>query len=430
MRYQPLVLTALALGAPLASIAAQLPSSSAAASGLGENFTATARGFHAAAWNPAGLGMPGNPRFSIGVGGRGEAGLAPVSLGDIAQFDGEVLPDDVRAAWLARIRLHGSMRVSGEIGGSGFAMSRGRFAFQIGGQTHALGELAPDAAEVILFGNAGQTGEARELSFAGTGFLTTMVTTAAMSYARPIAIRLGPLPDQHFALGATAKYIVGNGMAMGRDRSSGASSAPLEVRVDFPVVQSHASLGDFGKAGSGVGLDVGASWQAGAFAAGAVVQNVINTFAWSVDDFYWRAGQATYDANGSTTDFDSLHTMADAPADVRAGVTDLRFAPVVSLGGSWTMSPRATLVADVRRRVGEGAMNAGDATHVGAGVELRAARVLPVRFGGAMVSGGYRIAGGAGLELGWLNLAASIGRRSVDGGSDNVLAATASIVVR
>lgn len=418
------------LAAAAAPALAQLPGAGAAATGLGDNYTAVARGVDAAAWNPAGLGMPGNPRFSLAFGGRADAGISPVSLTDVAAYAILPLPDDVRSRWLADIREQGALRLNGSLGGSPFALSTGRFAIQVGSQLHGIGELAPDAAELVLFGNAGLTGEPRDLSFAGTRFLTSVVTTGAVSYAQPLALRLGPLPEQHFAIGATFKYIVGNALAMGTDRSSVASTEPLGVRVDFPVVQSDSAFGDNGNAGSGLGLDVGASWRAGPYAIGASVQNVLNTFAWNVDDFYWRAGQATYGADGSTQDFDTLRTMADAPADVRKGVTDLRYAPVVALGGAWTLSPRVMLVADMRQRVGEGRMNVGAETHVGAGVELRPVRFLPIRLGGSAVTGGYRVSGGLGIELGWLNVAVSSGSRIGGGGSDAIAAFSMSIAAR
>jgi hypothetical protein len=416
------------LAAVAAPLGAQLSNTSAAATGLGDNYTAVARGVHAMAWNPAGLGMPGNPAFSVVSGGSAEGGLAPVNLSDLSRYRGELLPDAVRDAWLVQIRAEGSLRLHVDMGGTGIAFNAGRFGFQFGTQVHGVGELAPDAAEVVLFGNAGRTGEAREMTFAGTHFLTSAVSTVAMGYAQPLTLTLGPLPDQHFAVGVTAKYIVGHGLAMGRDRSSVAT--PLEVTVDFPVVQSTRNLSGFGNAGGGYGLDVGASWQGGPFALGAAVQNVVNTFAWNVDDFYWRAGQATYDGDGSSEDFDSLRTMESAPDDVRATVTDLRYAPVIAVGGSWKVSPRVLLVADARQRVSEGGMNAGAETHVGAGVELRPVRFLPLRVGGSRFDDGYRLAGGLGVELGWFNVALSVGRRIDNGGAASVGAFTVSFGTR
>ena len=50
-----------------ASVAAQVPNASAAATGLSGAYIARARGYDAVAWNPANLGMPGNPSFSFGA---------------------------------------------------------------------------------------------------------------------------------------------------------------------------------------------------------------------------------------------------------------------------------------------------------------------------------------------------------------------------
>ena len=413
----------LALAASTAS--AQQPSVSAAASGLGENYTALARGLNAPAWNPAGLGMPGNPGFSIGTGGGSAAGVAPVSLSDIITFDADATEDETRSAWLANIRAHGSLRVNGNAHVTYLAFSASRFAFHVASQVHGAGQLSPDAAEVILFGDDGETGETRELTFGGTQFLTALVTTTSASYAHPLAVRVGSLPDQHFAIGATVRYIAGHGMAMGRDRSSRVTMDG--ATFDFPVVTSHRRLADLGGAGSGVGLDLGASWQGGPFRIGASVQNVLNSFAWNVDEFYWRAGRATYSADSTVEDFDSTRTMESAPADVRAGVTDLRYAPVLALGGAWTLSPRTLLVADLRQRVGEGGMNVGEKTHVGAGVEYRRFRMLPLRAGGSVAGGALRLTGGFGLEISALHLGASFGRR-MTGGTEQVMVFSGMIV--
>ena len=84
---------------------AQLPSASPAALGMGDNYTAVARGFGAVAWNPANLGLSGNPRFSMALlGMRGSSDLGPVTGSDVARYQGLQLPNDVRDAWMQRIQ--------------------------------------------------------------------------------------------------------------------------------------------------------------------------------------------------------------------------------------------------------------------------------------------------------------------------------------
>ena len=80
-----------------ARASAQMPSASTAALGMGENYTALARGYNAVAWNPALLGLYGNPRTSLTlVPVRIVAGLDPVKLADFADFQNKVVPDAVK----------------------------------------------------------------------------------------------------------------------------------------------------------------------------------------------------------------------------------------------------------------------------------------------------------------------------------------------
>ena len=122
---------ALALLAAARPAAAQLPSASGAALGVADNFTAQARGYHAVAWNPAGLGLAGNPGFSLALlSVRGIAGLGPVTVSELADRQGELLPDEVKADWLQRITEEGGQ--SGSIGGdvTYLALSIGRVGLQ------------------------------------------------------------------------------------------------------------------------------------------------------------------------------------------------------------------------------------------------------------------------------------------------------------
>src|SRR5687768_2950013 len=96
---------AMALGLLLAApLHAQLPSASTPGLGMGDNFTAVARGYHAIAWNPALLGLSGNPGASLALAPfRAVAGLDPITLKDFKEFQGELVPADVKARWLADV---------------------------------------------------------------------------------------------------------------------------------------------------------------------------------------------------------------------------------------------------------------------------------------------------------------------------------------
>ncbi|NIP82094.1 MAG: hypothetical protein GWM90_23880, partial [Gemmatimonadetes bacterium] len=88
--------------------------------------------------------------------------------------------------------------------------------------------------------------------------------------------------------------------------------------------------------------------------------------------------------------------------------------------------PVLTLTADIRHALGEN-LDVGTRDHAGVGLEVSALPVLPVRAGIALISGGYRLAGGLGIRLGAFQLAAAATRRETDLGSDGGLALGATL---
>src|SRR5438067_9945345 len=146
---------------------AQLVSASAASLALGDNYTAVARGFNAINWNPAGLGMPDNPFFSFAFAGRGAGGMDPISLSDLAKYNGVPVPQAVRTSWLTRVNAQGGQALDADGAGS-LALSIGSFGFQLATNAYERGKLSPDAVEVLLFGNSGATGTPRTMNFKGS----------------------------------------------------------------------------------------------------------------------------------------------------------------------------------------------------------------------------------------------------------------------
>ncbi|MBW3655104.1 MAG: hypothetical protein KY444_03300, partial [Gemmatimonadetes bacterium] len=298
------------------------------------------------------------------------------------------------------------------------ALNIGRLGFQLSSSGRGRFDLSPLAAELILFGNAGRTGEAQSYNLQNSGFTTAATSTAALSYAQPLS-----LPGRgRLSVGATAKYTVGHALAAGRDAGTQATANPLAVSLDFPIIQTDTTL-RFGN-GSGIGLDLGAAYQAGPLTVSAAVQNVFNTFRWDDGKLLYRRGRAFFDADSASTDF-TAQGIDQAPANVpglrelRAYVQDLGFPPVLVAGAAFRTSPRLLLSADVRHAFGQD-LRLGPQTHVGAGVEFAPVPVLPLRAGAAAVSGGYMLGAGAGLRLGRVNLSGAYGRReSGDFGTDS-----------
>ncbi|HEX6589057.1 MAG TPA: DUF5723 family protein [Longimicrobiales bacterium] len=416
---------ALAIATPLA---AQQTNPSAASVGLGDSYTAMARGLSAIRWNPAGLAMPGTSGFAISVlPVVGMAGLDPVSLGDIAEYEDTIIPNNVKQEWLDEIIEEGGQAGNGGAGLTYIATNIGRVGFQLGTSTVATANVSPGIARLLLFGNA-DGDSAIDVTAEGSEMNFGVVSTAALSYAHPLTLSLGPLPDQHFAVGATVKYSIGHGLVSGFDAGSRASSDPLEIEVAFPMIISVAPdsvvvNGDTIEAeeesawnkGSGFGLDVGAAWQGGIFSAGVSIQNLINTFSWNEDDMWYSPGEALFDSDTTDTNFDQV-PLSEAPDAVRERLDDLVFAPTFALAAAVDL-PMVKVTGEIRHRAGE-ALTIDSGTHVGVGAEFRPLGFLPIRAGVASVNGGFNLGAGIGLEFGVFNLNLAGSRRTSDLGTD------------
>jgi hypothetical protein len=395
--------------------AAQLPSASAPALGMGDNFTALARGFSAVAWNPALLGMPDTPGFSLAIlPVRANAGLDPVTLADVARYDGQFITDAVKEAWLQRIAARGEEKGSASGGVTYVAMNIGPIGFQLSTVSHLIASLSPDAAELVLFGNAYRsTGE--DFDLGDSRFQGVVTTTGAVSVAQPL-----PLFPGHFSVGATVKYIVGNALVHGQNVGSSVTGTG-EVNLAFPIIQSDT----FGPSpnvdrGRGFALDLAAAWRGGPLTVGVAMQNVFSSFAWDTTGFYYRPGRVQFDGTTREAEFD-VDVYANAPAEVKAAVDGLTYEPQLLIGAAWRVGRRLTVAADVRRYVGDG-LEIGPESHAGIGAELRLFPFIPFRAGFAKVAGGTQLGVGTGLEFGGVNLSASYGRRSTELGTDDMAA--------
>lgn len=391
--------------------AAQLPQASAAALGMGYNMTASARGFAAVANNPAGLGHASSPGFSLAIPSiSAEAGLGPISLSDLADWEGALVPTSVKEDWLTRVSSSGGQGGSVGVGATPLALNVGPIGFQLSTRVGGLASLAPDAAELLLFGNAGRTGTARDFTLDNSLVEAYALTTAAVSYGFQVTDRV--------YLGATGKYVIGNGLLVGRDAGSFANSDPVSVEIDFPVLIPYGASDDFRfDHGNGVGLDLGALWESRSMIVGATIQNILNTFEWNLDEYSYIPGEAFFDQDNSDSDFDEqrLSAAPGATRDAFQEVADnLRLKPVASVGIQLAASSFLRLQADLRKTLGDGLEFDPD-FHAGVGAELSALSFLPLRAHVAKVSGGFQIGGGSSLILGPVNLSGALALRARDG---------------
>ena len=406
------LLTRLALlaAATMASpLHAQLTNASAAATAMGNTGTASARGYDAVYWNPAGLAMPGTKGWSMAllptvIG----AGASPISFADLAAAGGQVLSDATKSAWLSRLSGDTPQSVNGVGEVTLLASNLGRFGFQLSVNGGANGQLSRDALTALLYGNAGRTGSAERLSLNGSSVSGGALATVGMSYAFPIGVRFGGASNQSSALGITVHSTTGVALVRAEDNGTVLDNQPLAVKVNFPAILP--ASGNIGSAGRGFGVDLGAAWEGGAWRAGVAVRNAINSFRWNESALAFRPITAEFSNATRGSNFEEA-AYASAPAELRDWVTNATIPPTLALGVAWSSSPRLQVNVDAKQQFGDG-MPWSVRRSIGTGVEVRPVSWLPLRGGVAALDRGVQIGGGLGLEGSHVRLQWSLASRS------------------
>lgn len=415
--------------APGAAAAQTLPPAGARTLGLSGLGTAAPAGAESVSLNPATAALPGAPRFALTI-LPGAAGwnLDPVGLGDLADVAGTELSQETREQWMGRIEERGGF-VGGLRGNAtGIALTAGTLGVQVTTSAHGFAGLSPDAAELLLFGNAGRTGVARDMTLDDSRLDGAAYTTVAVSWALRVDSWLRGFArdgSDGLAVGVRASWSVGHALLLGRDLGSRVTADPLGVDLAFPVVYTEAAEA---RAGDGFALALAAAWTSGAWSLGAVLHDAMNTFEWSEERLVFRAGEALLEGNGSVSDFEP-RPFADAPVELRDRVRDWAPSPRLSLGAAWRPRSSLALVADVSRTFGEDPSRAAR-TRFGLGADYRALRWLALRGGVQAISGGMRLGGGVGFDLGPVDLSLGALHRTGTNRGDTTLGASLTILRR
>jgi len=417
---------------------------SAAALGLGSNFMARARGYEAVAWNPANLGSPGNPGFSLTLLPLSASfALDPVTLGDIKAADSykvpNVVPRATRQAWLDKVTAAGGEKGTPS-GGANIALSVGPFAAQVGMTVFGAVNLSPDVVEAILFGNVPGSGSGadgtnvRTLNFKNSKLNGGGVTTAAFSYGRAFGEQ--KRGSGTLAFGATLKMVGGAFVTIAQD--AGSSINANGGTIAFPVVETRSfqdcrddtgqikagctpMTGPGGFSGSGVGADIGVSWLRNKLGLSAAIQNVFNTFSWNESVLSYIPGLGRFDVSGDTTNFDQ-QAYANAPAALKSAITNYKLKPTVSAGLAYDWRKDVTFSADARQQMGgDDAIVIGPKTSVGGGVEYRGIPMLSLRGGADYITGGTSVSFGAGLRYRRYELGAAMAFQQGDSKGTSLL---------
>jgi hypothetical protein len=327
--------------------------------------------------------------------------LDPLTFSDFVDYEGVVVPASVKEDWLQQIAAARGQIGSGTLEVTAFSFSWNNFGLQLSSVASGKANLNDAAAELLLFGNAGRTGEPGNFDLQGSGLNGYAVTTLGISAGFPIARRWAPGVEQGLSIGATLKQSWGHVLAFAEDAGTLVQSEPLGIDVKFPVIHPNTDGGDWSR-GSGIGLDVGVAWERGPWAAAAVVQNLFHTFEWDLGELVYRPGEAVFDEDTNESDFDE-RPATEAPSSLQDKVRDLTFKPVVVLGGAYDAFEKLTVTAEFRQRAGDG-LDTSPKTHLGVGMEYRPTPSIPLRAGLAAITDGFQLGGGFGLILGPVHL--------------------------
>ena len=411
-RMQHLILAAALMAAGETATAQSIANTSPAATALGGAYTASARGFDAIAWNPAGLAMPGTGGFSLSlllnVGGTGGSG--PIGAKDLKPFSGDSIPYATRVAWLGRIRAAGGQNFGGGVDLSLISMNIANVGLSYSVAARASGNLPGDAAELLLFGNYGFANSVRPYTLQGARFDVSAIGTAAVSVGKELNVRFGSASDQHFAIGLTAKYHLGHVLGVVVDGGSLVSSSPaVDVNVKMRAIVSDTgnSKGGLPMAGNGFGVDAGVAWQGGPLKIGLAVRDIVNTFKWTPDEMYTRYTTLRY-ANGVQSQIDGVWQKVSAlGAGARDSVTQalnpLVINPSVAVGLAYDLPLRFTVSGEYQQRFGDGIALAAK-TRYSAGLQWKGIPFLPIRAGYSNTPDATYFTGGVGIDLGLVRL--------------------------
>ena len=395
---------------------------SAAIAAMGGTGTAAARGLDAPAWNPAGLGLPGTSAFSISLllNANGAGGSGPIGMSDLAKkYPGDTVPDAVRRTWLDRVRSGGGQTISGAADLSLLALNIGPVGFSYSATVRGAGRVPTDAAELLLFGNFGYADSLRAFNLAGARLDAAAFSTAALSYGVPLNVRIGSWEDQHFAIGVTAKYMMGHGLIVAADAGSAIATAPVDVDVRIRTVSSDTGSSNGGGGsgsggndrtailGSGIGLDFGVAWDGGPFRVGIALRDIVNSFKWTSGDLYTQTTALRYTSGVRTQDtgpWKKVSALGAAARDsVERLVNPLVVDPSLAIGMTWEVGGRITLAGEFQQRTGNG-FATSPPSRFGVGAQWKGIPFLPIRVGYSQTPDANFVTGGLGFDFAFVRL--------------------------
>lgn len=386
-------------------------------------YSALARGYESALWNPANLGLPDRPGWSFGL-ASASANLRNNALtyGQITDLYGRFLDDATKSRLLADVRsanADGLLELDFGIGGSVLGFSIGRFGFGLGTRAAGRGDISADALELALFGNDGESGQGKDFNLSGSRAHAWWLSGGHVSYGQPLAVRLTGEQSIDLSVGLTFKYAVMHTYLSFDDLGSSLRSEPLAVDATAELLES-----THGDAGRVWGFDIGIAARWEGLVAGVALENVVADVAWDIGSFDLTLYSVESDFERTITlDSTTLYGELDQ-ADrerVKDGFGRLDPPKQLRLGAAYPLAPKVLLAVDYYETFGGRLRNQWNRS-LAVGGEFSWLRPVPLRAGFATDFSELALTAGAGFRLGVFQADVALGRWGLARGEGIVVA--------
>jgi hypothetical protein len=399
-----------------ATLSAQVANPSAAQVGMANTRAVLARNYEAISLNPAALGMPGNSKWSLSIASGSAAGAGgPVGYTELMKYQQELIPVGVKEDWVARIEGSGNQSIEGEAAISLFAMTWKRFGLEVSGSGILLADLNADAAELMLFGNAGRTGAPADFDMGASATNNAGVGNVALAYGQPLKLRIGGSETQHSAIGATLHYTQAMFLVNGSNAGTRITADPVELEIQFPIVIE--GFDGVNNLGSGVGLDLSGMWSDQTWSVSLGVRNIFNSFKFDLEKMEFRPASAVFSGDTvGVTRFDP-RPMTEAPEELQAAIEQLSYDPIADLSVAYQATSSWLLTGAFRHRF-ESFLETTPRSYGGVGAQYSGLTRWLTLHGGVGTFGS-RSQFSAGVGLDWIGLRLELAALRRIGGDAN-----------
>jgi hypothetical protein len=218
---------------------------------------------------------------------------------------------------------------------------------------------------------------------------------------------------EQLAIGATLKYVMGNGLLAAQDGQAVIGNTPVADTLRFPVVMLYDKSGNSFVQASGVGMDIGIAASSQTLDVGLTVHDLFNTLKFDPNNGKATDGFAFVNSDSSAAEFDLADVNQASPelaAQIQNAVDRSRFKPTFRFGAAWRGLRKLLVATDVMLHTGNrDRLRLGRRLSAGAGVEYQLLHWLPVRGGFAADGDGVAGTIGGGLQFGSFHFDVSAG---------------------